>query len=43
MVYSNDALQNEHIVVTGATGGIGYETALLVAQLGASVTVTGRN
>ncbi|GAK09725.1 SDR family NAD(P)-dependent oxidoreductase [Geomicrobium sp. JCM 19038] len=43
MVFSNDALQNEHIVVTGATGGIGYETAILVAKLGASVTVTGRN
>jgi NAD(P)-dependent dehydrogenase (short-subunit alcohol dehydrogenase family) len=30
-------------VVTGATGGLGYETALALAQAGAEVLVTGRN
>lgn len=43
MVYSDQALKNEHILVTGATGGIGYETAKIAVQCGAVVTVTGRN
>ena len=30
-------------VVTGATGGLGYETALALAGVGATVVVTGRN
>ena len=30
-------------VVTGATGGLGYETALALAGAGAEVLVTGRN
>jgi NAD(P)-dependent dehydrogenase (short-subunit alcohol dehydrogenase family) len=30
-------------VVTGATGGLGYETALALASAGAEVLVTGRN
>ena len=30
-------------VVTGATGGLGYETALALARAGADVLVTGRN
>ncbi len=30
-------------VVTGATGGLGYETALALARVGAEVLVTGRN
>lgn len=30
-------------VVTGATGGLGYETALALAVMGAEVLVTGRN
>jgi NAD(P)-dependent dehydrogenase (short-subunit alcohol dehydrogenase family) len=30
-------------VVTGATGGLGYETALALAMAGAEVLVTGRN
>jgi NAD(P)-dependent dehydrogenase (short-subunit alcohol dehydrogenase family) len=30
-------------VVTGATGGLGYETALALARAGAEVLVTGRN
>jgi NAD(P)-dependent dehydrogenase (short-subunit alcohol dehydrogenase family) len=31
------------LVVTGATGGLGYETALALARAGAEVLVTGRN
>jgi NAD(P)-dependent dehydrogenase (short-subunit alcohol dehydrogenase family) len=30
-------------VITGATGGLGYETALALAKAGAEVRVTGRN
>ena len=30
-------------VVTGATGGLGYETALAFAGAGATVVLTGRN
>lgn len=30
-------------VVTGATGGLGYETALALAKAGAEVILTGRN
>jgi NAD(P)-dependent dehydrogenase (short-subunit alcohol dehydrogenase family) len=30
-------------IVTGATGGLGYETALALARAGAEVLVTGRN
>src|ERR1700754_2869019 len=30
-------------IITGATGGLGYETALALAGAGASVVLTGRN
>jgi len=30
-------------VVTGATGGLGYQTAMRLAQAGAEVVLTGRN
>ncbi|QQK77177.1 SDR family oxidoreductase [Salicibibacter cibarius] len=43
MIFSESALQNEHVLITGATGGIGKETAKLAAAMGAYVTVTGRN
>src|SRR3569623_1050153 len=36
-------LSGKVAVVTGATGGLGYETALALAGAGASVVVTGRN
>lgn len=42
-VFSNDALRGKHALITGATGGIGRETARVVASMGAAVTVTGRN
>ena len=31
------------VVITGATGGLGYETALALASKGADVVLTGRN
>lgn len=40
--FAADALEGEHALITGATGGIGYETAIVVAGMGASVTITGR-
>lgn len=42
-LFAKDALAHKHILITGATGGIGYETAKVVASMGAKVTVTGRN
>lgn len=42
-IFAKDAFKNEHALVTGATGGIGYETAKVLAAAGAAVTVTGRN
>ncbi|HEV7777655.1 MAG TPA: SDR family NAD(P)-dependent oxidoreductase, partial [Luteibacter sp.] len=35
--------QGRLAVVTGATGGLGYETALALAAAGAEVILTGRN
>ncbi|MBB5173665.1 SDR family NAD(P)-dependent oxidoreductase [Texcoconibacillus texcoconensis] len=42
-LYSEKTLANEHVLITGATGGIGYETTLAAVKAGASVTITGRN
>ena len=36
-------LTGKRILVTGATGGIGRETALQLSKLGAAVVITGRN
>lgn len=36
-------MKNKIVLVTGATGGIGYQTALALAKMGARVIVTGRN
>src|ERR1700748_796719 len=36
-------LQGKTAVITGATGGLGYETALALAGAGATVMLTGRN
>lgn len=41
--FAADALKGKHALITGATGGIGYQTAIIVAAMGASVTITGRN
>jgi NAD(P)-dependent dehydrogenase (short-subunit alcohol dehydrogenase family) len=36
-------LDGKTVVITGATGGLGYETALALAGAGANVVLTGRN
>lgn len=36
-------MKNKTILITGATGGIGKQTAISLAKLGAKVVVTGRN
>jgi NAD(P)-dependent dehydrogenase (short-subunit alcohol dehydrogenase family) len=36
-------MQNKTILITGAIGGIGKQTALASAKLGAQVIVTGRS
>ena len=36
-------LQNQRVLVTGSTAGIGRETALLFARRGATVVITGRD
>lgn len=35
--------KGRRVLITGATGGLGYETALALAQAGADVLLTGRN
>lgn len=42
-IFSREALKDQHILITGATGGIGYETAKACAAAGAHLTITGRN
>src|SRR3954468_4434636 len=39
----NQAQSGRSAVVTGATGGLGYETALALAKAGAEVILTGRD
>lgn len=41
-LFSKDALSHKHVLITGATGGIGYQTAKIIAGMGAKVTITGR-
>ncbi len=42
-IFSKDALANKHILVTGATGGIGKEIVHIIVAMGAKVTASGRN
>ncbi|API88780.1 short-chain dehydrogenase [Marinilactibacillus sp. 15R] len=41
-IFSSDVFKGQHALVTGATGGIGRETAKVLASMGADVTITGR-
>lgn len=41
-IFANDALKGEHVLITGATGGIGFETAKVLAGMGSAITLTGR-
>ncbi len=36
-------MKDKHVLVTGATNGIGKQAALEIAEMGASVTIVGRN
>lgn len=40
---SDQSMQDKIVLVTGGTGGIGQETALGLAKLGATVIITGRD
>ncbi|WP_221566521.1 SDR family NAD(P)-dependent oxidoreductase [Alkalihalobacillus sp. TS-13] len=42
-VFAIDALENRHVIVTGASGGIGSETAKAVVKMGGKVTITARD
>ena len=37
------SLKNRNIIITGASSGIGQQTAILCSQMGAKVTIIGRN
>ena len=41
-VFSPQAFKGKHALVTGATGGIGYETSKVLVSMGADITITGR-
>ncbi|WP_085991252.1 SDR family NAD(P)-dependent oxidoreductase [Oceanobacillus senegalensis] len=41
-IFASNALNGKHALVTGSTGGIGYETAKVLSKMGAAVTITGR-
>ncbi|WP_322787584.1 SDR family NAD(P)-dependent oxidoreductase [Salimicrobium album] len=43
LLFADNAFKGKHIVVTGASRGIGRETAIQLTRAGASVTLTGRN
>lgn len=42
-IFSNEALKDRHIIVTGASGGIGKAIVDVIVDMGAKVTATGRN
>lgn len=42
-IFSEEALKDQYVLITGATGGIGYEAAKEVVRAGGNVVITGRN
>ncbi|MCE7792020.1 SDR family oxidoreductase [Salipaludibacillus sp. CUR1] len=42
-IFNREAFKGKHILITGATGGIGEELAYEAVKYGASLTLTGRN
>ncbi len=42
-IFSAEALEAKHVLVTGATGGIGEAIVKVALTMGARVTATGRN
>ncbi|WP_271853765.1 SDR family NAD(P)-dependent oxidoreductase [Planococcus maritimus] len=42
-IFDKQALSQKHVLVTGATGDIGWETAKTIAEMGAKLTITGRD
>jgi NAD(P)-dependent dehydrogenase (short-subunit alcohol dehydrogenase family) len=43
MIFNEELFRNKHILITGASGGIGEKTAFLAAKYGAKISITGRN
>ena len=43
IIRNDDKMKDKIILITGATGGIGKQTAISLAEKGATVIVTGRN
>ncbi|TFE02071.1 SDR family NAD(P)-dependent oxidoreductase [Jeotgalibacillus salarius] len=43
MIFAQDGMKGQHILVTGATGGIGWQTVIESLKAGAAVTAAGRN
>jgi NAD(P)-dependent dehydrogenase (short-subunit alcohol dehydrogenase family) len=42
-IFAADALAGHHAIITGASGGIGQAVSRCLADMGAAVTLTGRN
>ncbi|UJW57946.1 SDR family oxidoreductase [Bacillus sp. A116_S68] len=43
MIFNEEMFKDKHILITGASGGIGEKTAILAAKYGANISMTGRN